>query len=150
MAYLTQADFNTVIRQYQLDAILDGDETILPTAIDIGIEEVRDIFTPNDMNKWKDGRPIYDIDAVFQAEGDQRHALLLAYTKIVVLWQLILICNTGLVYGEVKDRYDRTIMLLKELASGDSNSSTLPKIAAPEPDDELPWRSGSRRKFNHE
>lgn len=150
MAFLEKADFNTVIREYQLDAITDGDDTIVVQAIEIAIDEVTNLFTPNDMNRWKDGRPIYDIAAVFKQAGDQRNAFILIHTKIITLWYLVLLCNTGLTYNDVKDRYDRSIQVLSDLATGKTNSSTIPKIDQPEPEAELPWQSGSRRKFNHE
>jgi len=150
MAFLTEADFNTVIRQYQLDAITGGDETIVPTAIEIALDEVTSIFTPNDMNEWKDGRPIYDIAADLAKDGDDRNATLLAHAKIITLWHLVLLCNTGLVYEEVKDRYDRSIVMLEDIASGKKNSATMTKVVAPEPDDEIPFQMGGRTKFNHE
>jgi hypothetical protein len=150
MAFLEKADFNTVIRDYQLEAIIDGDDTIVATAIEIAIDEVTNIFTPNDMNTWKDGRPIYNIVAVFAQSGADRNAFILVHCKIITLWYLVLLCNTGLEYNEIKDRYDRSIQTLTDLARGKTNSGTIPKIDQPAPTDEVPWRSGSRRKFNHE
>lgn len=150
MAFLEKADFNSVIREYQLDAITDNDDTIVVTAVEIALDEITNLFTPNNMTEWKDGRPIYDIAAVLAQAGDARNPFVLVHAKIISLWYLVLLCNTGLAYDEVKDRYDRSIETLSNLASGKTNSASIPKIAAPEPDDDTPWTSGSNRKFHHE
>ncbi|MEO7212648.1 hypothetical protein [Mucilaginibacter sp.] len=150
MAFLIKEEFKTVIRDYQLDAITDGDDSIVDTAIEIAIEEVSSYFNASDKKVWEDGRPHYDVPAIFAAIGAQRNALMLANTKIVAIWYLLDLCNTGLEYDEAKDRYDRATAYLKALAKGDVNSATLPRLAGPPPEDELPYRFGSRNKFTHE
>jgi|SRR6185437_1466523 len=149
MPFLVKDDLKTVIREYQLDAITDSDDTIVEDAIAAGIEEAASLLTPNDMNKWKDGRPVYDVNAIFTAEDADRSQLILAHTKAITMWHLVYLCNTGLTYAEAEGRYDRSVQALKDLAAGTTNSLTLPRVAPPEPDDELPWQSGSNKKFNH-
>jgi hypothetical protein len=78
---------------------------------------------------------------------------MLTHTKSVTMWHLIALCNTGLTYSDAEGRYDRATAYLEGLAAGDKNSRTLPKLAPPPPDpvnDDLPFRMGSRLKFNHE
>ena len=149
MAFLAPADLTSVIRQYQLDAITDGDDTIIPTAIRIALNEVSNIFTPNNMVKWMDGRPIYDIKTVLLASGTDRDDFILVHTKVIALWHLILLCNTGLNYGEVKDRYDRSKADLIDLADGTTNSATLPQIVTVPADTVVPFTAGCNRKFCH-
>lgn len=150
MAYLVQAELSSVIRDYQLNAITDGDDSIVDVAIEMAIEEVASILTPNNMKTWEDGRLAYDVAAIFAAEGDARNALMLGNVKTCTIWHLIALCNTGLIYKDAQDRYDRTITYLKGLAQGDYNSATLPKVTVPPPDTQLPFQFGSRCKFHHE
>ncbi|MFD2874048.1 hypothetical protein ACFS5N_16315 [Mucilaginibacter ximonensis] len=150
MAFLTKEDLRSAIREYQLDAITDNDDTIVQMAIDAAIEQAKSMLTPNDMKIWDDGRPHYDVDAIFTQENADRNALMLANTKTVALWHLIQLCNTGLNYDDAKDRYDRAIKYLKDLGAGIVNSGTLPKITADPPPDQQPFYSGSRAKFSHD
>ncbi len=141
---------SSVIRDYQLDAITDNDDSLVATAIEMAIEEVSSILTPNNKKVWEDGRLPYDVTAIFAATGTERNALILGHIKTVSLWHLVGLCNTGLDYKDVQDRYDRAIKFIKSLADGTFNSATLPKLTADPPDSKLPYQSGSRRKFNHE
>lgn len=150
MPFLTKADFNSVIRLYQLDAITAGDDTIVQIAIDSAIEEVTSIFTPSNKKEWLDGRPHYDIVTIFAQVGSARNPLMLENTKVVAIWHLIFLCNTGLIYAEAESRYDRTIIYLNELATGVKTSGTLPQLVIAPPDTQIPWQMGSRRKFHHD
>lgn len=150
MAYLVQAELKTVIRDYQLTAITDGDDSIVDIAIEMAIEEAASILTPSNQKVWEDGRLRYDVAAIFAAEGDARNPLMLGNVKTLAIWHLIALCNTGLNYADAQDRYDRAMAYLKGLASGQFNSATLPQIADEPPADDLPYQFGSRTKFNHE
>ena len=150
MAFLEKADFKTIIREYQLNSITDNDDTIIDTAIEMAIEEVSSILTADSNKIWQDGRRHYDVEAIFSTTGNNRNALMLGNTKIVAIWHLLILCNTGLDYQEAEGRYDRAIKYLKQLAKGEVNSRTLPLITTEPPEDELPFGFGSRPKFNHE
>jgi hypothetical protein len=153
MPFLTKEDLNTVIRDYELETITEGEDTIVDEAIEAAIDEVASILTPNDMKLWQDGRPHYDVVAIFNATGTERNALMLTHTKSVAMWHLVQLCNTGLIYKDAVDRYDRAIEYLNRLAAGKVNSRTLPKVAPPtveEPEEQTePFRMGSNKKFNH-
>ncbi|MBD1394270.1 hypothetical protein [Mucilaginibacter glaciei] len=150
MAFLEKTDFSSVIRMYELDTITANDDTLVDQAIEAAIEEVSGYFVPNDKKQWDDGRPHYDVEAIFNATGTNRNALMMANTKIVAIWHLLILCNTGFEYEEAKDRYDRSTTYLKKLGAGEINSRTLPRITVEPPEDELPFQMGSRPKFNHE
>jgi len=150
MAYLVKAELTSAIREYQLDAITDGDDTIIDIAIETAIEEVGSMLTPNNMKVWEDGRLAYDMAAEFANAGAARNALMLTNVKTVTIWHLIGLCNTGLVYKDAQDRYDRAIAYIRGLANGTNNSATLPKVAADPPPDQMPYQSDSRPKFHHE
>ena len=153
MAFITVDEMKTVIRENHLDRIVDDDDTIALAAINAGISEVKSRLTPGSTKEWFDGRPHYDVEAIFSAEGTDRHPLILEICKVCGLWYLIVRSNAGVYYEEVRQRYDRGIDFIKDLASGEANDATLPRLQ-PDPEEEdpnaLPFRMGSRRKFHHE
>ncbi|MEZ2337681.1 hypothetical protein AB6735_18690 [Mucilaginibacter sp. RCC_168] len=151
MAFLEKSDLRSKIREYQLNSITDNDDTIVEMAIEAGIEEASSLLTRNDKKEWDDGRPHYDVEAIFNASGTDRNGLMLANTKSIVMWHLIDLCNTGLDYEKAESRYDRAVEYLEKLAAGDgANSRTLPRITAEPPIDDQPFAMGSRRKFCHD
>ncbi len=156
MAFLTKEELKTAIRTEKLSRISDEDDMIIAKYINAAITEVKSRLTPNNKKAWLDGRLRYDVDAIFNATGEDRHELLLDITKVVALWRLIIRNNAGVDYAVIESRYQFSIEYLKDLASGEANDSTLPKIKEPTNPDgtpigtTLPFRSGSRKKFNHE
>lgn len=152
MAFLTPAEMSSAIYEYQLTQITEGDETIVLTAINTAIEEVKGYLSPNQQRQYQDGRPLYDVDAIFAAEGDDRNALVLSYTKTVTEWWCIQLSNPDLLFDHVKERYDRVTKYLESVRDGKMNINSLP-VLDPETDPvaaKEPFRYGSRTKFNHE
>lgn len=154
MAYLTVPELKSAIYDYQLLQIVEDDLTIAEMAISAAIEEVKSLLTPNNKKAWGDGRKLYDTDAIFSQTGDARNGLLLTHTKSVAVWYVTQLSNVDIVYQQVKDRYDRAITYLKDLAAGNSSITTLPVLPseddADNPASKKPFRFGSRTKFNHE
>lgn len=153
--FLEISELNSAIYQYQLEQITEGDEAIVAQAILTAIEEVRSYLDSNFQHSNIDGRFLYDTDAVFNAVGSDRNALILAHTKTVAIWHIIQLCNADIMYQHVKERYDRAIAFLRDLASGKTNISSLPRLSANGTDGEnpatrQPFRMGSRTKFNYE
>lgn len=150
MPFLTKDDLKAGIRDYQLNAITDNDDSLVEQAIEAGIEEVSSALVPNEKIEWYQGQFIYDVAVIFSAEGDARNKLMVINTITVTLWHLIGLCNTGLEYKDAEGRYDRAIQYIEKLAAGEKNSATLPRITTPPPDDKEPFAMGGRRKFNHD
>lgn len=153
MAFITKAEMKTVIRENHLDSIVDDDDTIVLMAINAAISEVKSRLTPGNTKEWFDGRPRYDADAIFNATGTARHPLILEITKVVALWWLIIRANAGVHYEEARQRYDRGMAFIKELATGEANDATLPRETTDPVEDDpdlMPFRMGSRTKFHHE
>ncbi|WP_346236146.1 phage protein Gp36 family protein [Niabella insulamsoli] len=157
MAFLTADELKDAIYEYQVDQITDGDDNIVVNAISAATDEVRSYLTGNRKKEWDDGRLRYDVDAIFDAAGVERNALILAHTKTIAKWWIILLANPDIIYEQVKERYDRSVAYLKMVAKGDVTIGSLPVITppAPNPDTDDPndggiaiW--GSRPKFNHE
>lgn len=156
MSFLTKEELKSAIRLEKLARISDADDLIIQQAINTAITEVQSRLSPNNKRAWGDGRLKYDVKAIFQAEGNDRNALLVDITKVVALWWLIMRNNAGVDYEVIRDRYSSAIEYLKDLASGEANDATLPTIEDPVDEegnpisDRKPFRMGSRKKFNHE
>ena len=154
MAFLTQQEMKSVIRDNKVTHISDNDATLVLTSINTAITEAKSRLTANHKKAWMDGRLRYDVDAIFSATGADRNPLILEITKVIALWWLIMRCNAGVHYEVVRDRYAAAVEYLRDLATGEANDGTLPLL----PDDtspsadggNKPFRMGSRKKFNHE
>ena len=154
----------TAIYGYQVEEIADGDETAMPFAISAAVEEVRSYLTANGKKIYQDGRPLYDVDQIFKATEDLRNPMILQLVKTIAKFHFIELCNADILYERAKSNYDRAIAYLKDLQSGNATLSTLPvvgdvvvtdpatglPVTPPVIDEPLPFRMGTRKKFNHE
>ncbi|MPS74002.1 MAG: DUF1320 domain-containing protein [Chryseobacterium sp.] len=151
--FATKEDLKNNIYQYQVDQITEGDDAIVLQALNTAEIEVKSYLTGNDKKEYLDGRPRYDVTAIFNATGDDRNSMILTHTLTIAKWYIIDLCNIDLLYEKAKDRYDRAIAWLNKLRKGEVNLEDLPKI---DPDtligneDVMPFTYGSRQKFNHE
>lgn len=147
--FLTDADLGSTMYGYQIDQITEGDATIVAIAMAAAEEEVRSYLTGNNKKDWQDGRLQYDVNAILNAVGTDRNALIVKMTVVIAKWWIVDLCNADIIYEQAKERYDRAVNWLKDLATGKINLSTLPLI-----DTELstkePFSFGSRKKFTHE
>lgn len=152
MAYLTPAELDAVIYQYQLTQITEGEITIQEDAINAAIQEVKSYLNPNDQRQWQDGRQLYDVEAIFSAEGTDRNQLVLLHTKIIAVYYITVLSNVDIIQDDFIKRYDRTISYMKDVRDGKMSIHALP-VLDPETNDiagKAPMRFGSREKFNHE
>lgn len=153
MAFLEVADMGSAIYDYQIEQIADGNDEAMPNAINAAIEEVRSYLTQNARKEYNDGRPHYDVEKIFSKTGTQRNSLLLQKTKTIAKYYFIDLCNADILYDRAQKNYDRAVTYLKDLAKGNVTISDLELIIEDENStetEELPYRSGSRTKFNHE
>lgn len=120
-----------------INEITEGDEQIVLQAIEEAIEEVRSYL-----------RPRYDTEAVFNAEGATRNALILGNTKVVTVWNIIKLSNAETIYDMWKDRYDRVIKYLEGVAEG-VRTPSLPLLKNENGEVKIKTRFGSNPKFNH-
>ena len=152
--FLSEDEMKSVMYSYQLNEIVDNDSDIILDGINAGIAEVKSYFTASNQNQWNDGRPRYDTEAIFGAEGDVRDAWVLRMCKTVAAWNICELANVDIIYDHVKDRYEKVIKNLEKIAgigyyaNSPSLTPNLPTIN--EEPASLPFRRGSRQKFNHE
>lgn len=150
--FIEPVELKTAIYAYQLTQITEADADIVAAAIAAAESEVRSYLLPNNRKEWMDGRPLYDATAILSATGSNRNALLLEIAKNIAVWYIIRLCHVDMLYEHVKERYDRAIAWLQQLSRGEITLD-LP-IITPNPEEEanapVPFRSGSRTKFNHD
>lgn len=157
MAYLTANELKSTIYDYQVDQITEGDDAIVEMAISAAIDEVKSYLTPGGVIGWHDGRKLYDVKAIFEAEGESRNPLILAHVKTIAKWWIVQLSNPDIIYEQVKERYDRSTDFLTKVAKGLLTIGSLP-VYIPATTDEagnpIPPQDiavyGSRKKFNHE
>lgn len=158
--FLDIDEMKSVLNDFQMYEIADGDAQILFDGIMAGVSEVKSYFTASNQKQWSDGRPRYDIDAIFRATGSDRDAWVLGMCKTVAAYNICERCNLDLIYQHVKERYERVIDTLNKIAGlgeyKDSPTLTpdLPTLM-PDPTDgsnntPQPFRYGSQPRFNHE
>jgi len=152
MAFIDIQEMKTVAYAYQIEEITEADDDIVLQAISAGIDHAKSYLRPGNKKEWLDGRLLYDVNATFSATGSQRNILLMEMTKSLALWYLCRLCNVDMIYENVKDRYDRSITWLKQVNKGEVTLDLplLPDTPTTVDPAKLPFRFGSRAKFNHE
>nr|DAJ29974.1 MAG TPA: Protein of unknown function (DUF1320) [Caudoviricetes sp.] len=145
-------DLKNNIYQYQTEQITQGDESIILQGLRTAESEVRSYLVFNSQKKYLDGRPHYDTNKIFSARGQERNALILNLVLTVAKWHIIQLSNVDILFETAKERYDRAIAYLEKLSKGEVNLFDLPIIPEKEQEEKgvLPFRMGSRTKFNHE
>ncbi len=145
-------ELKTVVYAYQVEQITEADDDIIVMALTAAIDEAKSYIKGNNKREWKDGRPLYDANAVFNATGTSRNGLLMEMVKNIAIWYVIRLCNVDMMFEHVKDRYDRAISWLKQLNRGEITLDLplLPVTTIDETNAVQPFRYGSRAKFNHE
>lgn len=150
-------ELKSVIYNYQLNEITeiteddDSNIDIILMAINAAIEEMKSYLrrTPDKMQR-------YDVDAIFGAEGNDRNPLILELCKSIAVWYVCRLSNVDIIEEKVRTRYDRAIDWLEKVTgtgkhSGATLDPGLPTITLNiEEDASMPFRHGSREKFNHE
>ena len=134
--FLDIKELNTVVAEYKVQEITDYDDTIAQQCVLAAVTRVSRLLS---------GR--YDVERIFSATGDDRDAELLEICKNIALWFLVRRCNVDILYGRVKETYDRDMAYLRELMKGE-----IPSGLPPREDDGKPVgavRFGSNPKFVH-
>lgn len=150
--FLTKTDLQSALYTYQIEQISEGDDSIVYQAINAAVEMVKSYLSPSAKKEWLDGRPLYDVNAIFSATGTDRNPLILSHCVSVATWFFVELSNPDVRYDDVQNRYDRAVSYLKQLSRGEVVISSLPVLAA-EDTAELANNTlimGSRPKFNHE
>lgn len=150
--FLKKEDLKNNIYNYQVDQITEGDDTIVLQGLAAAEEECRSYLESNIYQKEnQDGRLIYDVESIFGTSGTDRNPLILQHCITIAKYHIIQLSNVDILYEQAKERYDRAIDWLKQLAKGQITLKSLPTLEIADEDENLkPFSFGSRRKFNHE
>lgn len=151
-------ELKSVAYGYQLNEITeitaddDSGRDIILMAIDAAIEEMKSY-----LRRTAKGLPRYDVDAIFSTEGTARNALVLELCKSIALWYICRLSNVDIIEEKVTKRYDRAIDWLEKVSGTGKYAESpvidpgLPVVTLDsEAGESLPFRFGSREKFNHE
>ena len=90
----------------------------------------------------------YDVAAIFAATGANRDPLVLEDTKVIAVWNLIRLSNSELIYEQWRERYDRVVDFMKQVAAG-SITPALPIATDGQGNPIITSRFGSNPKFDH-
>ncbi len=155
--FLEVAELKSVIYEYQLTEITEESPDIAEMAINAAVEEVKSYLSPTDQIKWRDGRPRYDVEAIFSAIGVNRNAMILSLVKSIALYQICQLANVDIIQERVIQRYDRAIDYLEKVAGIGKYKDSAPIApgfpvlpAGDEVTAKQAFRFGSREKFNHD
>lgn len=151
--FIEKADLGSVLYEYQIDQITDGNDDLVAQACNAAIEEAKSYLTPNvEDKKWLDGRLLYDVETIFSQEGNDRHSLIVQHCCTMAKWYVAELCNADFIYEKAKERYDRAVDWFTKVAKGTINVSSLPQLTRDETTagDKQPFQFGSRAKFNHD
>lgn len=151
--FLNPEDLKNKIYDYQVEDITEGDEAITLQACQAAEQECRSYLAANNKREWADGRLKYDLEAIFNAEGDERNPLILSHCITMAKWHIVDLANVDMLYDKAKDRYDRSVKYLNQLAKGDISLDSLPLIKPDAPSEQDNANNafifGSRPKFNY-
>lgn len=134
MIYLTDNDFNTQITAEILDELIDGDTTLLNAA---------ELAAQSELESYLRHR--YDMPAVWDKAGTNRHAIIVMYMVDLTLYHLHSRIALDKTPQLRMDRYDMAIDWLKRVSNG-KISPNLPQTEEGGAD-EIRW--GSNQKLSH-
>jgi phage gp36-like protein len=154
--FIEPSELKSAIYDYQLQQITDSDTEIVTMAILTAIEEVKSYLAPNNQTRWDDGRPRYDVAAIFAATNSNRNPLIVELCKSIAVYYITRLSNVDMLHERVKERYDRAISYLEKVsgtgkaAGAPALNPGLPTLTISDDEAKLTFRSESRTKFSHE
>ena len=105
--FITKDEIKTHLYDYQIDQITDDDDSIVASAIDTAVAEVKSYLANR-----------YDVSAIFSTSASDRSPLIVEHVKVCAVYHLLLLCNVDAIYDRYEKAYDRSIDFLKKVADG--------------------------------
>lgn len=137
MSFITKADLRIAIREYQIDQITDGDDTLIDIAISHAIGEMKPYLYR------------YDTVRLFATTGDERPAILVRFAVDIAIFEL---CSIALPDQDLENRralYNRAIGWLKEVRNKDIPTELPFRITGtqqePDPNEQATYGSNPKR-----
>lgn len=135
--FISKEEIKTHLYDYQVDQITDNDDSIVVSAIDTAVAEVKSYLANR-----------YDTAAIFAAQGSERSALIVEHVKICAVWHLLLLCNVDAIYERYEKAYEHSVSFLKQVADG-LLSPDLPYLQTSDGSPSGTIQISSHPKFNH-
>lgn len=105
--FINNEDYKVVIGDSALKVLSQSSAENIANAEAEAIEEISSYL-----------RPVYDVDAVFAAEGDDRNRLIVMYTADIALYHLNASAPQRMGSEVRKERYDRAVKWLEGVQAG--------------------------------
>lgn len=138
--FVSTEEIESCIYPHVMDEIVNSDRSIVLENINVAVSIVRGYLSKR-----------YDVTEIFAAEGDNRNPLVVEFVKVIAVWHLIKLCNNELIYDQWKDRYDRALDFLKDVADDKSavEIEGAPLLSDDDGNALSRIKCGSNPKFNH-
>ena len=132
-------DYDASIHSEILDALIRKDNAIIEICEERAIAEMRSYLS---------GR--YDCDALFHAEGTDRHPLVLMMAIDIAVYHLFCIHNPQKMSQIRTDRYDRAVEWLRQVSKQAIGIDGAPLLPEEDRKDNAPWLMRSNpKRTNH-
>ena len=135
--FLTVEEMRTVIYEHVMDDISANDDATVQQCIEAAVSEMKSYLASR-----------YDVATIFATTGTERDPLILEDTKVIAVWNLIRLSNSELIYDQWRERYDRVVKFMQQVAEG-SVTPDLPIATDEHGNPIIKSRFGSNPKFTH-
>ena len=137
--FINPEDYDASIHREILGSLTRDDESIVEICEDRAIAEMRGYLSAR-----------YDEDAIFSAEGDARNQLVLMMAIDIAVYHIFSIHNPQKMSQIRKDRYERAVDWLKQVAAFKITIDGAPKLPEEEQKQNSPWlMSSNPKRTNH-
>lgn len=137
--FINPEDYDASIHREILGSTTRDDESIVEICEDRAIAEMRGYLSAR-----------YDVDAIFSAEGDARNQLVPMMAIDIAVYHIFSIHNPQKMSQIRKDRYERAVEWLKQVAAFKITIDGAPKLPEEEQKQNSPWlMSSNPKRTNH-
>lgn len=133
--FINPEDYDASIHGEILSRLTRDDDAIVEICEDRAIAEMRGYLSAR-----------YDVDAIFSAEGSARNQLILMMAIDIAVYHLFSIHNPKNMSQIRKDRYERAVEWLKQVAGFKITIDGAPKLPEEELKQNSPWLMSSNPK----
>lgn len=137
--FITTGDYDASIHGEILNSLTRNDESIVEICEDRAVAEMRGYLGVR-----------YDVDAIFSADGTARNQLILMMAIDITVYHLFCIHNPQKLSQMRKDRYERAVEWLKQVATFKITIDGAPKLPEEIQKQNSPWlMSSNPKRTNH-
>ena len=137
--FINPEDYDASIHREILDSLTRNDDSFIEICEDRAIKDMRGCLSAR-----------YDVDAIFSAEGTDRNQLILMMAVDIAVYHLFCIHNPQKISQTRKDRYERAMEWLKQVAAFQIVIDGAPILQNKELKANSPWLMTSNpKRTNH-